>query len=596
MRIVFDIETNGLLDELTRVHCIAAINVDTGEEKLFVNDMYRADSDGIIEEGLDYLSSASLLIGHNIQGFDIPALGIVYGWSPTPDCKIYDTQIVYSLAHSDIKDEDFRNQANRRRLGKPLMPNKMIGKVTLAACGWRLGVYKDDYGDDRTDWSVYDAAMGRYCLQDTRVNVALFNHLDSLGLSELSVWIEHEFTKILRMQEKAGFRFDIDAAKKLEGELFTERAKLEAELHELFPPRTIVTFTPKKKLRREKEVPFNPNSRQQVAWNLTEKYGWKPTEFSASGQPKIDETVLNGLEYPEAKKLARVFMLTKRIGQLSEGRNAWLKLVKDDKRMHGWQKSIGTPHGRSAHYGPNMAQVPGAQSPYGKECRALFCARPGWQIVGADLSGIQLRALAHFMARWDDGEYIDVVCNQDPHEVNRQAAGLEKRSQAKTMIYAFLFGAGDGKLGTIVGGGKAAGKALKARLFKNLPALASLKNAVEKAAGARGWIKGLDGRRVPIRSKHVALNYLLASAEAVVMKYATILLHQKAEEAGYRWGEDYVQVAHVHDEVQLEARENIAHDIGRLAVQSMRDAGDKLGFRCPLDGEFAVGDNWSETH
>lgn len=606
MKLVFDIETNGLLDTLDRVHCIAVIDADSGEEKLFVNSMYREDCDGDLDDALALLDSADLLIGHNITGFDLPALDVALGW--TTSVPVFDTAIAAPLAASDVKNEDFEANKRRKKRGHTPMPNKLVGTHKLEAWGWRLGTHKGDYGIERTDWSVYDADMGRYCVQDVRVNAELYHWLERQQLSPKSVEIEHKFTEIIRKQEKAGFRFDVEAATKLEGQLMAERAKLEGALVDLFPPREIVYFTPKKKLRRVKTVPFNPNSRQQVAWHLTNKYGWKPKEHTPNGQAKIDESILSALPYEEAQKLARVFLLTKRLGALSDGRNAWLKLVKDDGRIHGWMKSIGTPHGRCAHYHPNMAQVPGVQSEYGAECRALFCARPGWKIVGADASGIQLRSLAHYMARWDDGEYIDIVVNSDPHEANRIAAGLAERSEAKRLIYAFLFGAGLKKLGTIVRpdipefGSRSdhtkllnAGKRLSEKFLGGFPALAKLVAAV-KAASRRGFIKALDGRKVPVRSQHVALNYLLASAEAVIMKLATIIVHEKAAAAGFVWGEDYVQVAHVHDEFQFEARKEIADELGRLAVEAIKQAGVDLGFRCPLDGEYKVGDNWYETH
>jgi DNA polymerase I-like protein with 3'-5' exonuclease and polymerase domains len=283
-------------------------------------------------------------------------------------------------------------------------------------------------------------------------------------------------------------------------------------------------------------------------------------------------------------------MIQKRLGQLAEGKEAWVKLEKNG-RIHGRVNTNGAVTGRCTHSNPNMAQVPAVRAPYGKECRELFTVAKGYKMVGADASGLELRCLAHFMGKWDEGAYAKELLEGDIHTANQKAAGLETRDQAKTFIYAFLYGAGDAKIGTVVGKGQEEGAKLRANFLKKTPALKYLKDAVEKAA-KRGYLLGLDGRKLWIRSEHAALNTLLQSAGALVMKKACCILDKMIKESGF----DAKFALNVHDEWQIEVKEEVAELVGNLAVQAIRDAGDFFNFRCPLDGEFRVGNNWAETH
>lgn len=344
---------------------------------------------------------------------------------------------------------------------------------------------------------------------------------------------------------------------------------------------------------KQKHTPFNPGSRQHIYRVFKEKYDWKPKQFTPSGEPKVDDTILNELEYPEAKLLAEYFLLDKRIGQLAEGNQAWLKLVRNG-RIHGRVNTIGAVTGRCTHSHPNVAQVPANRVPYGERMRDLFVASKGMKMVGADASGLELRCLAHYMAFWDKGEYAKVLLEDDIHSVNQKAAGLPTRDNAKTFIYAFLYGAGDEKIGSIVGSGREAGKFLKSKFLKTLPALGSLVKMV-KAAANKGYIKGLDGRNLKIRSEHAALNTLLQSAGAIVMKFALVeadrLLQQK-----FTSGVDYEFVGNIHDEMQLECREEIAEEVGSIIVTAIENATEHFDFKCPLTGDYQVGDSWAKTH
>ena len=287
---------------------------------------------------------------------------------------------------------------------------------------------------------------------------------------------------------------------------------------------------------------------------------------------------------PEAKLIAEYIMVQKRIAQVQ----SWLEAVKDDGRVQGYVNSNGAVTGRMTHSSPNMAQVPSTNSPYGEECRACWVAPEGYKVVGMDASGLELRMLAHYMG---DKEFTNVLLKEDIHTRNQLAAGLETRPQAKTFIYAFLYGAGDAKIGNIVGGSASDGAYLKERFLRNTPSLGSLRERVVKAAG-RGYLRGLDGRRLFIRSEHAALNTLLQSAGALVMKKALILLDEYAK----LWDIDYKFIGNIHDEIQSEVIESKTEVFGGLAVSCIQAAGLHWDLNCPLDGEYKVGDTWAQTH
>lgn len=592
-RILFDIETDGLLDELTKVHSLVMIDLDTGRL------VSCADQEGYISvaEGIDILYCAKLLVGHNIQGFDLPALHKVYQFDT--DAELHDTLIMSRLIWSDLKHNDFRFLEKN-----PEFPKNLIGSHSLKAWGYRLGNHKDEYDGGWEEWSK---DMQDYCEQDTRANLTFYEKILSKNPSEESVKLEHAFAHIIRKQEQQGFNFNEADAERLLAKLQTRQAELEGELQIAFPPWEIKEpFIPKvnNKARgyekgvmthKIKEVVFNPASRDHIADRLQKLRGWKPTDFTAQGKPKVDETVLEGLDYPEAKLLNEYLLLNKRIGQLATGTNAWLKLVKNGK-IHGQVNTNGAATGRCTHNRPNVSQVPSVGAIYGRECRQLFSTPDGYYLVGADLAGLELRCLAHYMAKFDGGAYADVVVNGDIHTLNQQAAGLPTRNNAKTFIYGFLYGAGPAKIGSIVNGSEKEGRKLISKFMKATPAIKLLRDAVSQSVKKNGHLKGLDGRVLPIRSDHAALNTLLQSAGAILAKRATVILYENLTAKGYIWGVDYAQVAHIHDEVQLIAREEIADVIGQEAVKSFQQAGNYYNFKCPITGEYKIGKNWAETH
>jgi DNA polymerase I-like protein with 3'-5' exonuclease and polymerase domains len=341
---------------------------------------------------------------------------------------------------------------------------------------------------------------------------------------------------------------------------------------------------------------LNPNSREHIAWVLQNSLEWKPDEFTDTGKPKVDETVLSKI--PGAEDFVSHLTLQKRLGQLSTGNNAWLKLVERDNRIHGSVITVGCATARCSHVNPNMAQVPAVRSALGPECRALF--GPGFlgrerstKQVGVDLSGIEARCLAHYLWPFDDGKFADEVLNGDIHTANQKAAGLATRDQAKTFFYALMYGAGPDKLGLITGQD---GAALKRKYFRNMPALASLTKRVIAKAEDEGFVKALDGRQIQIRSSHSALNFLLQSAGAIISKLWYNTCYDEITAEGFTYGKDWSFLAHVHDEVQFSVRAEHAEQIGLIAVRSSRLAGEALGLRIAIDSEYKVGDNWAECH
>lgn len=604
--LLFDCETNGLLDELNVIHCIAALNPETGE-KFRGNDHGAAFT---VEQILRMLMDADCIAGHNIIGFDIPAIQKVYPWFK-PKGLIRDTLIMSRLIFTDLVDRDFKFAKKTPTFGKNL-----IGSHALEAWGMRLGEWKGDYAKEmkaqgRDPWASWNQEMDDYCLQDVVVTWKLWEKLVSKGFGEESIQLEHDVAPIIERQTRYGFLFDVEKARKLEHVLVLRRTELADKLREAFQPWQMKDgpmFVPKRDnkakgyikgvpIQKYKTVVFNPGSRSHIANRLQTLHGWKPTQFTDKGQPKVDETTLEDLKYPEVPLLLEYLMVEKRLGQLSEGKQAWFRSIKKSTgRIHGRVTQNGAVTGRMTHSNPNMAQVPSCGAPYGTECRELFHVPKGKKQVGADASGLELRNLAHFMARWDDGEYARVILEGDIHTVNQEAAGLPTRNNAKTFIYAFLYGAGDAKIGSIVGKGRKAGADLKAKFLKGLPALDKLLAGVKGAAAKRGYLLGLDGRKLHVRSDHAALNTLLQSAGAVVMKKALVILDRRLQEMGYVPGKNYEFVANVHDEFQIECEEDIAEIVGKTATESIRAAGDHFGFRCPLDGEYKVGNNWAECH
>jgi DNA polymerase I-like protein with 3'-5' exonuclease and polymerase domains len=509
-----------------------------------------------------YLDSCDLIIMHNGICFDAPVLR--KNWNITmKQSQMCDTLVLSRL----------------------LSPSLEAGH-SLAAWGGRLGFPKGDFND----WDAgYSAEMEAYCIQDTLVTEKLYLHLTNEltrnKFEERSIKLEHNVQAVIAKQEESGFKLNERNAIILLSTLQNKLVVLETELQNIFPTKTILRVSEKtgKPLKSIIE-PFNPGSRKQIGERLQEK-GWKPDKYTETGQPIVDEGTLEGLDFPEAKAIAEYLLLQKRIAQIQ----SWLKAIQPDGRVRGKVITNGAVTGRMTHHSPNMAQVPSCGSPYGEDCRDLWIVEKGYKLVGIDASGLELRMLAHYM---EDDAYIYEVTQGDIHTANQKAAGLETRSQAKTFIYAFLYGAGAAKIGKVVGAGAREGQKLIDSFLENTPKLRALREKVARICKSSGSLPGLDGRRLYIRSDHAALNTLLQGAGAIVMKQALVILDERLSKLGV----DYKFVANVHDEWQIEVAEAYADMVGKLGVQAIEEAGRVLKMRCPLTGAYKVGNSWKETH
>lgn len=595
MALIFDIETDGLLDEVTRIHCLVMKSTETGEVTTYTG----AD----VEQGLRFLmKQANIIAGHNVIKYDIPVIKKLYPWWSFQKDKVFDTLVATRLIWADVKETD------NKLLKAEKLPGKLFGSHSLEAWGHRLGNYK---GDFKGPWDTFTQEMLDYCVQDVEVTATLFKKIEQENYAEQALRLEHQVAWLMAKQERNGFCFDMTKAAALLARLVQRRGELERELREHFGSWTVQLpdFVPARDNKtkgykkgvpvpRSKVVEFNPSSRDHIADRLIKLHGWQPTEFTEGGKPIVDEVVLSKLDYPPCKMLTEYLLIQKRISQLNEGGQAWMKCEKKGK-IHGSVNPNGAVTGRATHAYPNISQVPASGSAYGRECRELFTVPDGWTLVGADASGLELRCLAHYMAKWDGGKYGEILLGGDIHTENQKAAGLQTRNQAKTFIYAFLYGAGDGKIGSIVGGTPSDGKRLKTKFLRSLPALGRLVDAVQHAS-QRGYLVGLDGRRIFVRSSHAALNTLLQGAGAVVCKQWLVMLEEQLQSIyGYKhgWDGDYAFCAWSHDEVQIACRnKDIAKNVMGLATDCVRQAGDHFGFRCPLAGEAKWGTSWADTH
>ena len=593
---IFDLETNGLLSEVNTIHCLVFYDVEADK-------MFSFDYDGVLD-GLIQLGEYDTIVGHNIIGYDIPVINKLFP-AVELNCGVVDTLILAKLAYYNMHSIDEQSD----------IPPRLKGRYSLESFGYRLNDNKGDFGKQDDAWDVYTPEMLEYCKQDVKLTAKLYKKLLTKDwLPAEALRIEQEFAKIITQQTIDGWEFDVELAQRLHVVLLAEKNSLESELHKVFKPKYF-----SKGVKQYKKEPFNrlgiahwehnsiqlttfnPGSRNHIAKWLGDQYGWKPKK-SEKGNPIVDEAVLSKLKYPEARLLSKYFNVNKLLGMVAEGNNAWLKLVGADDRMHGQVDTVGAVTGRCTHRKPNVAQTPSSRAFMGKECRELYKAKKGYRIVGVDASGLELRMLAHFMAKWDGGSYGQKVLEEDIHYVNGVAAGLmdkdwvkgspeydKGRGQAKTFIYAFLYGAGDGKIGSIVGGKAKEGKALKAKFFKTLPALEKLINAVTKSA-SRGFITGITGRRMYIRSPHAALNTLLQSAGAYEMKYYTVQLANNLK------GFDARMVGNIHDEVQMEVLVSQVDEVKKIAEASFAEVTKLLNFRIKLEGEAQDGTTWYDTH
>ena len=567
MRIILDIETNSAHD---KIWCVVCRDLDTDIVSTFTqpNNLQQ------------YLDSVEKIIAHNGIFFDFPVLKKIWKIQAKKS-QVIDTLVLARLFNPSIED-GHSLEAWGQRLGYYKAPYKQIWS-------WMTNTFMDKDNQNLPFDKPIMSLLHHYCVRDTLVTAQLYKHLEREmkdDFSEKSKELEHQVAIIIAEQERNGFKLDERGATEL---LCSLKAKLEAikvEMESIFPPRVESGRTHKKTGKALPDIvtPFNPGSRQQIAERLQEK-GWKPKKHTEKGSVIVDETTLEGIDIPEAKAIAEYLMLQKRIAQIE----SWLSAVESDGRVHGRVITNGAVTGRMTHMSPNMAQIPNSGAVYGPECRNLWTVEKGNRLVGIDASGLELRMLAHYM---NDDAYTSEVVSGDIHTANQKAAGLETRNQAKTFIYAFLYGAGSPKIGQIVGGGAKEGQNLITSFLRNTPKLKALREKVSRIYSQKGWLPGLDGRKLLVRSEHSSLNTLLQGAGAIVMKQAVVLLSNRLK----REKIEHKFCANVHDEWQIETKEETADLVGQYGVWAIEEAGKVLKMRCPLGGEYRTGLTWKDTH
>lgn len=633
-----------------------------------VDGKWEAPSYGNIVAGLKALELADIRVGHNSQDFDERVTHKLFPWW-APKGRALDTLIIARLLYARV----FKTGPNNHKL-----PPKLRMQHSLKAWGMRLGEHKQDYTPPDGDWNNFDPAMIPYMGQDVKTLKRLFVFLMSKKPSPQAVTIEHDFAAIIRRQEAWGFTFDFEKATELAAELQAMEAKLEASLIERFgewwapgkqhtvattrrlkmpdyPNVTLKRFSPT--TGRElspyvgppimeytegavftpvERIMFNPGSRDHVHLKLTTTRGWKPSRFTKTGLPQIDDEVLRAMPWPEAHELADYYTIGKLLGYITKGKVAWLRTMRqepDGFRQHGRVMTIGTYTHRTSASNPNMGQIPavssdeakkpimGLKGGYGYECRDLFKARTGFKLVGVDASGIQLRILAHRLFPWDNGDYAKIVSEEDPHAWIRDVVGTDimgsgdvGRGHGKTLNYAILLGAGDVMAGSIPAPleseaqQRKLGKEIKSRIAHRFPSLPSLQESLKVQVKENGYIIGLDGRKVDVLKAHTGLATQLQADEAVALKLALGLHDRRMQAEGYRCGVgpdgrcfpaenvDYEFVVNVYDEFQADVRDPVVPPYVESALWAIPEAGRVLNMKCPLKGEAKVGNTWAETH
>ena len=572
IEIILDIETNGLTPDTIWCCGVKIIGAPKGH-LMFDKEC--------LQGFLDFNKGATVY-AHNGDRFDFP--------------------ILRELWNINFDDVHLRDSVKMAREANP----KRIGGNSLKALGETLGCPKGDH----MDWTQYTPEMGTYCLQDLEVAEKVLAMVKE-ELEAPSVKLEAEVRGIIDAQVAHGWLLDLRKCFCLLSDLRERKNDIEYYVRQRFVPRAkqgkLVTPRVCKdgsfsrvglgdlscyvggSFNQITFPTFNLGSRRQIGEYLV-YFGWKPKDFTPTGQPIVDEGALEGVDIPEAQLIAEYLMVEKRIAMVS----SWVDFADDNHRVHGKVDTQGAVTFRMTHNSPNMAQVTARGKPFGQEMRECWVVPKGYKLVGTDADALELCMLAHYM---NDADYIEAVSKgrkddgTDIHTRNQRVVGLPDRDSAKTFIYAFLYGAGDSKIGQIVGRDRRSGKELKRKFLEGTPALKSLRERVA-VASRRGWLKGLDGRRIEVRSEHAALNTLLQSAGAIVMKRALVICNEQAKGAGL----DFCFVGNIHDEIQAEVREDHAEQFAVIAATAIRQAGEYYSLRCPLAGTSTIGNSWGETH
>ena len=589
MKIILDLETNGFLDkENLVIHCIVCKDIETHE-------VYRYNPDNL-NDCLELLNKVDVIIGHNVLGFDIPVLKRCLNF--TYKKEVFDTLLMSRLIWTNILDHDYKHKE---------LPAKLYGRHSLESWGYRLGLRKGDY-QEHSDFSEYNHAMLEYCERDVEVTYLLYDKIVKENYSNIAIELEHKFAHWIIKQEQHGVYFDETTAQSLHTILTKRRLELEDKLALVFPAwekfcgnKVYKRDNKKRGIRAGVPVPiykteiFNPNSRQHIADRLINVLGWKPKTFTPTGIPEVNEKILNSLSYPEAKLISQNLMVQKRLGQLSDGDQAYLKLNKQGK-IYGKVITNGAVTGRCTHHSPNLAQCVSSSSEYGTEFRSLFYSPTDMVMCGIDFSGLELRVLSHYLHNYDNGDFAKTLLEDDIHTANQKATGLSTRAKAKTFIYAYLYSCGDKKLGEILDVTLEEAKRVRARFNKKIPAIPMLNEAVKQKFRNTGYLNGIDGRRLICRAEFSSLNTLIQSCGALLVKQGTIILNEELYKAGFKWGDDYAMVLHIHDEMQFIVKKEKLEEFKTIAQSIFKKTQEFFNFKTQLDGEIKVGQNWSDTH
>lgn len=677
--LIFDLETDGLLDDVSTIHCLHIWDTEQPELGVQRYNDHNYNAAGDIEEGIFVLGNARELLAHNGIAFDYLVLDKLHpDWDNWGNPDRLDSIVMTSVIYPELKSTDFacREAGYWRILGdENPCPEKMggiIGSHSLAAWGHRLGEHKGDF-DPRKHFEEevtvshawkhvgWQPEMDDYCVQDVVVTEKLWRLINSKNYSQTCLDLEHQFKTIIDRQERFGFLVDKKKADRLHEKLMIRKLELEESLRAVFRPwysadgksnlsaeygsegeitnshelvagyrkpktkngpRGEVADAPFIKVRHNT---FNPASTDQIGQRLQKVFGWKPELYGKDGKPTCDDDVLSTLKYDCIPAIREYLVVNKRLGMLAEGKQAILRKIHDDGRIHGRVSTNGAVTGRCTHSQPNVAQTPRVGTPYGGEFRELYTVPPGWRLVGADASGLELRVLGHYLAAHDGGAYAKEVVEGDVHWANLRAIGVadcdrdpankqhkEARDAGKTWVYSYIYGGGvplsginfalaydafHGKqpTGTITGNGRKSRAALK----RNLPALAHLEKAVKAKAKYSKSLRGLDGRSIPCRSAHSALNALLQSGGALIMKKSLCILDDKLRASNLIPGVHYEFVANVHDEWQVQVKDDdrmLPDLVSALSCDAMTAAGEFFNLRCKIEGEASIGNNWKETH
>lgn len=607
--IIYDIESDNLLLDATTIHCIG-VKIDDQETQVFTSRPIRGSS-GSITECIELLLTADRLVGHNIVKFDNSVIRKIRGIDLFTTIEHFDTLIASQLRYPNMILIDSNNKS---------LDSKLKGSHSLKAWGQRLGDAKDHH----EDWSKLSEEMVEYCRQDVEVTSLLYKKLNNT-IPDEAMRLEQKFAYIIARQEEKGVLFDVKKAQELHIELVKELDTAIKELYKVFTPlKDFIKMNEVNKVNKDgkdnknylnqvkkggcynenmewgywADITFNPNSGAHIVRWVEHLYGKQKWELTEKGSPKAgSEDLLRMFSDKEwAKPLTHYLEVKKLMGQLAEGNNAWLKLVRDDNRIHGEVNTLGAVSRRCTHNKPNLAQVGSARSFKGKEVRSLFTVPKGYVMVGCDMSGLELRVFAHFLARYDGGRYAKVILNEDIHTFNQKAFGVPTRDMAKTTIYGTLYGAGADKIGSIVGKDAKEGSKIKKNFEKNVPAYKKLLEDVSVTVKTKGYLRALDGNNYFIRSEHSALNTLLQGGGALLCKLWAILVYEEMEERGYIFGKDYAMILQVHDECDYECREDIAEELASIAKECTTKAGEYFNIRIRLDGESKIGRNWYEIH